>query len=106
MGMQTLVSIELRASVERNRDQIEAIIARYGASNPRLFGSVARGNATKASDIDMLVDLDPVNGNPLLRIAGISDELSDLLGVHVDVVADELLRDRVSVTAHADAVPV
>lgn len=81
-----------------------AVLRRYQASNPRLFGSVARGEAGPDSDIDILVDLEPGGGNPLLRIAGISEELSHLLGVHVDVVCDELLRDRVSAKAHAEAV--
>lgn len=83
-----------------------AILARYGARNPRLFGSVARGQATETSDIDLLVDLDPSDGNPLMRVAGIGDEFSDLLGVRVDVVTDELLREPVSSTAKADAVPL
>lgn len=83
-----------------------AILARYGARNPRLFGSVARGQATETSDIDLLVDLDASGVNPLMRVAGISDEFGDLLGVRVDVVTEELLRERVSATARADAVPL
>lgn len=39
-----------------------------------------------------------------MRVAGISEELSELLGVQADVVCDELLHDRVSATAHAEAV--
>jgi predicted nucleotidyltransferase len=66
---------------------------------------MARGDAAEGSDIDLLVDLDPaVDGNPLLRVAGIGEELSALLGVHVDVVTDVLLRDQVATSAHADAV--
>lgn len=78
----------------------------YRAGNPRIFGSVARGDDHPGSDIDLLVDLTEGAGNPLLRVAGISEELSRLLGTRVDVVADELLRDGVSATAHADAVPL
>ena len=80
------------------------MLRRYGASHPRLFGSVARGDAEPDSDIDILVDLDPHSGNPLMRISGMSEELSEILGVRVDVVCDELLRDRVSEAAHAEAV--
>jgi hypothetical protein len=54
---------------------------RYGAQNPRLFGSVARGDATATSDLDLLVDLGPRRGNPLMRVAGIAEELTDLLDV-------------------------
>jgi predicted nucleotidyltransferase len=46
-------------------------------------------------------DLDADAGNALLRIAGIGEELSDLLGVRVDVVTDELLRQPVSDSARS-----
>ena len=81
-------------------------MARYGASNPRLFGLVARGDAGECSDVDLLVDLDPSGGNVLLRVAGIGEELSAFLGVRVDVVTDVLLRDHVAASEHADAVPL
>jgi uncharacterized protein len=79
------------------------VLERYGARNPRIFGSVARGEAGDTSDIDLLVDLDDA-GNPLLRVAGIGEELTAILGVRVDVVSDALLRDSVSMTAIADSV--
>ncbi|MBY3551894.1 nucleotidyltransferase domain-containing protein [Modestobacter lapidis] len=82
------------------------MLGRYGASNPRLFGSVARGDAHEDSDLDLLVDLAPGAGNELLRVAGLAEELSALLGVRVDVVAATLMRDEVSATAFADAVAV
>jgi uncharacterized protein len=64
-----------------------------GARNPQVFGSVARGDAAQGSDLDLLVELDASGGNPPLRVAGLSEELSELLGLHVDVVTDELLRE-------------
>ncbi|MGJ9423046.1 nucleotidyltransferase family protein [Aeromicrobium sp. CF3.5] len=80
------------------------VLARYGATNPGLFGSVARGDASEDSDLDLLVDLTRESGNPLLRVSGMSEELSDIFGVRVDVVAETLLRDEVSAAALADAV--
>lgn len=85
-------------------EDVLSVLGRYRASNPRIFGSVARGDSGPDSDIDLLVDLDAGGGNPLMRVAGMSEELSELLGVRVDVVCNELLRDRVSATAHAEAV--
>jgi predicted nucleotidyltransferase len=82
------------------------ILGRYAATHPRLFGSVARGDATSNSDIDLLVDLLPGGGNELLRVSGIAEELSVLLGIRVDVVAESMLRREVSSSALADAVPV
>ena len=82
---------------------MDEVLRRYGASNPRLFGSVARGDATTDSDIDVLVDLDPAGGNSLMRLAGLSEEFRHVLGVDVDVVAGELLRDGVAEAALTDA---
>lgn len=99
----TTASRRLRAVLDQHGEEVAAVLSRYAATNPRLFGSVARGDAHDGSDVDLLVDLVPGAGNELLRVAGISDELSDLLGVRVDVVAETLLRDEVSVTAMAEA---
>jgi uncharacterized protein len=87
-----------------HRDEIDAVLERYSATRPRIFGSVARGEANASSDIDLIVDLVGEHGNPLMRIAGIGEELTRLLGVRVDVVSQSLLRDEVSRTALADAV--
>ena len=51
-------------------------------------------------------DLAPGAGNEMLRVSGLAEELSELLGVRVDVVAASLLRDAVSATALHDAVAV
>jgi predicted nucleotidyltransferase len=106
MSTVTSESLALRAAVAARRDALVEILDRYGATNPRLFGSVARGNANDKSDLDLLVDLLPARGNELLRVAGIAEELSELLGRRVDVVTRSLLRDEVSATAMADAVAV
>lgn len=52
----------------------------------RVFGSVARGQATTGSDVDLLVHPDP--GASLFDLAGFMSEVEDLLGVPVDVVSD------------------
>lgn len=99
-------SAPTREAIAARRAEIDIILQHYQASNPRVFGSVARGEATSMSDIDILVDLDPNGGNPLLRVAGIGEELTALLNTQVDVVAPSLLRDPVSASALADAVPL
>ncbi|MBM7515771.1 nucleotidyltransferase family protein [Nocardioides nitrophenolicus] len=102
----TPAAIRLRAVLARRGTEVEAILQRYSAVNPRMFGSVARGDASEDSDLDLVVDLVPGAGNSLLRVAGLSEELSDLLDVKVDVVAADLLRHEVSASALADAVAV
>ncbi len=104
VSVETAESASLRAAIAGHRDALDTILERYQAANPRLFGSVARGDATSESDIDILVDLIPGEGNEILRVAGIAEELSELLGTRVDVVAASLLRDEVSASALADSV--
>jgi len=86
---------------ERRAEIIETARAR-GASRVRVFGSVARGDATEHSDIDFLVDLDP--GRGLFDLGGLLMDLQDLLGHPVDVVTETALRSRVSQRVLSDAV--
>ena len=73
----TLVDLRSR------RDEILALAARHGAHNVRIFGSVARGEADEASDVDVLVDM--AAGCTLLDLAGLEEDLSTLLGCRVEV---------------------
>lgn len=106
MTTPTPATQRLRAVLAAQGDRVAEVLDRYAAVNPRLFGSVARGDAGEDSDLDLLVDLLPTGGNELMRVAGLGEELSELLGVRVDVVAPTLLREAVSATALADAVAV
>lgn len=102
----TVATVRLRAAFKLHRGRIGELLDEYGATNPRLFGSVARGDARDDSDLDLLVDLTAGAGNDLLRVSGLAEELGELLGVRVDVVTAQLLRDEVSATAMRDAVAV
>jgi len=84
--------------------ELDAVMRKYGARNPRLFGSVARGDATDDSDIDILVDLDSRGENILFRTGGLNEEFRRILGRNVDIFPVELLRRSVSEAALADAV--
>lgn len=79
------------------REEILAIAAHHGASNVRIFGSVARGKARPDSDVDFLVEIEA--GRSLLDRIGLIQDLEDLLGRKVDVAKAENLhewiRDRV-----------
>jgi uncharacterized protein len=88
----------------RVREQILAVAARHGAGNVRVFGSVARGDADAASDIDFLVDFEP--GRSLLDLAALLVDLEDLLGHPVDVVTEPGLKARIRQRVLAEAVPV
>ena len=106
MSEASVATVRLRSALESHRSFIAELLDRYGATNPRLFGSVARGEADEDSDLDLLVDLMPGAGNELLRVCGLAEELGELLDVRVDVVAATLLRHEVSASALVDAVAV
>ena len=67
-----------------------AVAARHGMTELRVFGSVARGQDTDNSDLDLLVHIP--NGTGLLALGRFTQELEDLLHVPVDVVPDDSLK--------------
>jgi len=75
--------------LQNHRDDILRIATQYGASNVRVFGSVARGEARPESDIDVLIHLE--TGRSLLDIVAIKQELEELLGRKVDVLTESSL---------------
>jgi uncharacterized protein len=85
--------MELGQLLQQNRDEILCIAARHGASNVRVFGSVARGDATANSDVDVLVDLEP--NRSLFDLGAFLEDLKSLLGCRVDVVTEKGLRARI-----------
>jgi len=90
--------------LDRHREEILALGARRGASNIRIFGSAARGEARPGSDLDLLVSFEA--GRSLLDLIGLKHDVEDLINRPVDVVTDRALspylRDRVL----AEAVPL
>ena len=79
-------------TVRQHRAAILALAQRYGAHDVRIFGSVARGDATEASDLDLIVQFDP--GRSLFDHGGLLMDLRDLLGMKVDVIDEEGMRPR------------
>jgi hypothetical protein len=94
----TLTLEDLRAI----RTDLIEIAMRRGASNLRVFGSVARGDAVPSSDLDVLVDLE--QGRSLLDLGGLLMDLSERLGVDVDVVTETSLSPRIRVRVLSEAV--
>lgn len=101
----SLASLALRAVIEARRAGFELLLAKYAARNPRLFGSVARGDAADGSDIDILVEMDPADGNLLMRASGLMEEVRELYGRQdIDIFPAQLLKQPVSESALVDAV--
>lgn len=86
---------------QRYRKDILQIAEAHGARNPRVFGSVARGDATEWSDFDLLVQFD--EGRSLFDLIGLKQALEDLLSCRVHVVSEPALkrsrRERILVEA-------
>ncbi len=85
--------------IERRRAEILQIAAAHGARNIRVFGLTARGEAQAASDLDLLITLEP--GRGLLDLVAIKQDLEDLLGCNVDVITDASLSPYLREGAHA-----
>jgi len=77
-----------------------------GIAHLRLFGSVARGEATPQSDIDLMAEYDPSKTITLLTLGGFQVRLSDLLGTEVDLANAKMLKPKVHEHAMRDAVDV
>jgi len=90
--------------IKRNREEILAIARSHGASNVRVFGSVARGESDQKSDIDILVDLDP--GRSLFDLGGLLFDLREYFETEVDVVTEKGLRNRIRERVIDEAIPV
>lgn len=90
--------------LRRRRRAVIDAATRRGGHNVRVFGSVARGEETDDSDIDLLVDLD--SGVGLVGLVGLGRELTELLGADVDVVPGDALKPGLRDRVLAEAIPL
>jgi predicted nucleotidyltransferase len=99
--------------VVQHRKDILRIVQKYGCSNPRVFGSVARNEANESSDIDFMVD--PGETTSLFDLGGIYYELEQLLPVKFDLITSRqipenerqaILREAIPVLGEAGNVPI
>lgn len=92
------------SALNANREAVRRVVLAHRATNPRVFGSVARGQDGEASDLDLLIDPGP--STTLFDIGAIRHELLGLLGVPVDVLTPKALPERFRSQVLAEAVPV
>jgi predicted nucleotidyltransferase len=88
----------------QKRHDILRIEAQYGARNLRVFGSVARGDDREQSDVDLLVDMAP--DRSLLDVAGLGQDLEELLDRKVDVSTTASLHSAIRDRLLADSRPL
>jgi len=86
--------------LQRHEPELKAA----GVLHLRLFGSVARGEETGSSDVDLMADFDPAKRRTLLTMVRVENMLSDLLGAQVDLSIANALREPVKSRAFKEAV--
>jgi predicted nucleotidyltransferase len=99
-----LEAAPLAERVKNQRNRILRIAERHGASDVRVFGSVARGESQPTSDVDFLVEMQP--GHSLLDRIALKQALEDLLGCRVDVATPGTLHECIKNSVLRDAKPL
>jgi predicted nucleotidyltransferase len=96
--------VSVGENIREHRDEILRIAAHHGAGNVRLFGSVARGDDTSESDVDLLID---VTGDTSPWFPGsLVADLEQLLGRRVQVVIRRSLSHLIRDAVLREAVPL
>jgi predicted nucleotidyltransferase len=81
-----VAELSVSNTIKSRREDILDITTKYGAKNIRVFGSMARGEESPDSDLDIIVEMD--EGSSLLDIIAIKQDIEDLLGLKVDIVTE------------------
>jgi hypothetical protein len=90
--------------LQKYRGDILDLARRHGAWNVRVFGSLARGEGSESSDLDLLVTL--AEGRSLLDLVGLKQDVEDLLHRPVDVVTERGLSPYLRERVLSEAVPL
>jgi hypothetical protein len=90
--------------LRRQRRRLLDAAERHGIGHLRVFGSLARGEATADSDIDLLVDLK--SGHTLLDLAAFRREAEEILDLPVDAATADMLKDRIRDEVLSEALPL
>jgi len=91
-------------ALERHRAGVRSLVGRFRAVNPRVFGSVARGQDADGGDLDILVDTLP--NATLFDLGGLQVELEEMLGVPVHLLTLNDLPEKFRAKVLAEATPI
>ncbi len=91
-------------TVRAREAEIQSIVAKHGAGNIRIFGSIARGEATPDSDVDLLIDV--VGSTTPWFPGGLLVDLENLLHRRVDLVIARSLHPLIRESVLKDAIPL
>jgi len=87
--------------LQQHRDQVRDIALRHRVSSVKVFGSVLHGDDAEGSDLDLLVE--PTAQTTMFDIGGIQFEVSELLGIKVDVLTPRALPESFRARVMAEA---
>ena len=88
-----------------NRERVRRLAGAHGALRVLVFGSVARGEDDAESDLDLLVEI-PAERLRLLDLIELGHEVSDALGVEVDIATPDMLKPSIREEVLAEARPL
>jgi predicted nucleotidyltransferase len=94
----------MNSELTQKSEEIMGIASKYGIHNIRVFGSTARGDNRKESDIDLLVDIE--EGRDLFDIGTVLIDLETLLHKKIDVVTENALHQQIRKSVLKEAVPL
>jgi predicted nucleotidyltransferase len=90
--------------LRRKRDEVLLITRKHGVGRVKVFGSVARGETTEESDLDLLIEVE--GPTPPWFPGGLVAELEQLFGRRVQVVEPECLNEEIRARVLEEAVPL
>ena len=86
------------------KESMPEIKERYKIKSLGIFGSYVRKEAKKSSDLDILVEFDQAPS--LLELIRMEDELSEKLGIKVDLVMKRALKTHIGQRILEEAIPI
>jgi predicted nucleotidyltransferase len=90
------------AKLRQNEPELKAC----GIARLSLFGSVARGDNNPASDVDLMAEFDRAKRFSLFSLSGVRLQISDILGVPVDLAERRMLKADVKARAERESILV
>ena len=93
-----------RSTVIAKLRACESELRAAGITRLSLFGSVARGDASSESDVDLMAEFDPEKRLSLLDMVRLENRLADILGVSVDLAPARAMKDRIRERATRETV--
>lgn len=93
-----------RSTVVAKLREYEPELRAAGIMRLSLFGSVARGDASAESDVDLMAEFDPARQFSLLDLVGLENRIADILEARVELTSEKALKERIREHVKREAV--